>query len=111
MDVDDATREGIDEEVRYHGQEACEDDEVDVELLQERQDDVGVVELRLGNHGSGNGQTPRTFEGESVSTVAHDECRADVLAAAKILYDVLTIGAAARHENSDGYQSERVKSE
>ena len=109
MNVDDAAREGIDEEVGDEGQEACEDDEVDAELLQEWQDDVRFVELRLGHNGRRHAQPLGALKGVGISTIAHNECRADAFRALKVADYVFAVGAAARHEDGDIDQSLKFK--
>ena len=72
MDIDDATREGIDEEVRDQGQEACQDNEIDGMLAQQRHHDIRIVELCLWGYSGRHTQALSTHQGIGIGLVTDD---------------------------------------
>ena len=95
MDIDDAMGVGVDEEIGYHGQEACQHDEADVVLPQERQHDIGVVEINLGGNGCGDAETLCAHEGVGVGLITDNESAMYALGVSKIPDQVLAVRAAA----------------
>ena len=79
MQVDDATGKGVNEKVGHERQETCQHDELHAVLLQQRQHDVSIAQLRLRYYGSGNAQPFGTHQGIGIGLVAHDKGTSDAL--------------------------------
>ena len=70
-------------------------------VLQQRQNHIGRIQLYLGNNGRRHAEARGTLQCVGVSTVADYKADMVALGALEVLDDILTVGAAARHEDGD----------
>ena len=103
MDVDDATREGLDEEVGHQGQKSCQHDEIDMVVAKQGHHKVRIVELGLGGYCGLDAQVLSPDQSECIGFVANNEGTTDTLRVGEILDEVLTVGSTAGNEDGDVY--------
>ena len=103
LNVDDAAREGLNQEVRHQGQKASQHDEPDVVLLQQGHHHLLVVQFRFGGYGRGHAQTLGTLQRQGVGFVADHEGTVDTLRIFEVAYQILTVRAASRHKDGNVY--------
>ena len=101
MDVDDATWIGINQEVGHQWQESRQHNKVDGTVAQQRHHEAGIVQLGFRSHSRLDTEVTGTNQGIGIRLVADHQGTADLLAVGKILDEVLTVRAAARHEDGD----------
>ena len=93
MDVDDATWEGIDQEIGHQRQESCQHDKVNTILLQQGHHHLLVVQLCLGSHSCGHTQFLCSHQRIGIGLVAHYQRTVHAVRPFEILDQILTVRA------------------
>ena len=101
MQVDDTARIGLNQEVGYQWQKPCQHDEVYLVFVHQRHHKCLVIQLCLGHYSCCYTQVLSSDQCVCLSFVADDKLAIYIVTAFKVTYQVLTVGAAARHEYRD----------
>jgi len=95
VDVDDVVWEGVEDVLRYEPEEACEDDPVDVFLLQVVEDVGGAVEVGAVEVVCFYSEVLCALGDVGIAFIVYDTRDFDVGAAGEVFADLLCVGAVA----------------